>query len=104
MPNNNNEKIRERAYQIWDRDGRQDGQADDHWLQAERELGGAETGVAAEQAQAAQAPQANQAPQATPAPQAKAKKSLNGAKAPAQAKAAETAKGKKRGAQPASQG
>ncbi len=109
MPNDN-EKIRQRAYEIWNRDGRQDGQADDHWLQAERELGGAETGVAAEQAQAAQAPQANQAPQpnqapqAASAPQAKAKKKLNGTKAPAQAAAAETAKGKKRGAQPASQG
>ena len=92
------EKIRQRAYEIWNRDGRQHGQADDHWLQAERELGGAETGVAAEQEQAAQAPQA------TPAPEAKARKKLNGAKAPAQAKAAATAQGKKRGAQPVSQG
>ena len=102
MPND--EKIRQRAYEIWDRDGRQDGQADNHWLRAERELGGAETGVAAEQAQAAQAPQAVQAPQAAPAPQGKARKKLNGTKAPAQAKAAETVKGKKRGSQPLSQG
>lgn len=33
-----NEEIAERAYQIFERDGRSDGRDMDHWLQAEREL------------------------------------------------------------------
>ena len=40
------EKIRERAFEIWDREGRQDGRADEHWSQAERELGAPEAGWA----------------------------------------------------------
>jgi Protein of unknown function (DUF2934) len=31
---------RERAYYIWKRDGRPEGQVDDHWRQAERDEGG----------------------------------------------------------------
>ncbi|HEY7384966.1 MAG TPA: DUF2934 domain-containing protein [Beijerinckiaceae bacterium] len=34
------EKVRERAYQIWEREGRQDGRAEEHWSQAEQELAG----------------------------------------------------------------
>lgn len=30
--------IRERAYLLWEREGRPDGRHIDHWLQAEREL------------------------------------------------------------------
>ncbi|HEU4385165.1 MAG TPA: DUF2934 domain-containing protein [Anaeromyxobacteraceae bacterium] len=37
------EKIAERAYQIWQENGRPEGQAEDHWFQAERELGVAQT-------------------------------------------------------------
>jgi hypothetical protein len=33
-----NEEIAERAYQIYEREGRTDGRAMDHWLQAETEL------------------------------------------------------------------
>src|SRR6478672_7732100 len=33
-----NEEIAERAYQIYEREGRSDGRAMDHWLQAESEL------------------------------------------------------------------
>lgn len=33
-----NEEIAERAYQIYEREGRTDGRAMDHWLQAESEL------------------------------------------------------------------
>ena len=33
------DRIRQRAYEIWDREGRQEGRAEDYWLQAERELG-----------------------------------------------------------------
>ena len=32
------EQVRERAYQIWEREGRQDGRAEEHWWQAEQEL------------------------------------------------------------------
>jgi hypothetical protein len=31
-------RIRERAYEIWTATGRMDGQADHHWLAAEREI------------------------------------------------------------------
>jgi Protein of unknown function (DUF2934) len=31
-------RIRERAYEIWNANGRSDGQAEQHWLAAEREL------------------------------------------------------------------
>jgi hypothetical protein len=32
------QRIRERAYQIWHEQGNPEGLANDHWLQAEREL------------------------------------------------------------------
>ena len=32
------EQIRERAYQLWDTSGRMNGQAEQHWLAAEREI------------------------------------------------------------------
>jgi Protein of unknown function (DUF2934) len=32
------DKIRQRAYELWDREGRQAGRDEDYWLQAEREL------------------------------------------------------------------
>ena len=32
------EKIRQRAYEIWDREGQQEGRDQDYWLQAEHEL------------------------------------------------------------------
>jgi hypothetical protein len=31
-------RIRERAYEMWNASGRADGQADQHWLAAEREV------------------------------------------------------------------
>jgi Protein of unknown function (DUF2934) len=34
------ERLRERAYAIWEREGRPDGQAERHWAAAEAELGG----------------------------------------------------------------
>ena len=38
MQNQRHEKVRERAYQIWEREGRQEGRAEEHWSQAEQEL------------------------------------------------------------------
>ena len=35
------ERIRARAYELWDGDGRQHGRDEEHWLQAERALGAA---------------------------------------------------------------
>jgi hypothetical protein len=32
------QRIRERAYEIWNASGREDGRADEHWLSAECEL------------------------------------------------------------------
>jgi DUF2934 family protein len=32
------DRIRERAYEIWARAGRPDGDAEQHWLQAERQV------------------------------------------------------------------
>jgi hypothetical protein len=90
------EKIRARAYDIWDRDGRQNGRDQEYWLQAERELGASDadrTGCT-EAAAIAKADKAilSEAP-------AKAQKT-NGA---AKAVAAKAAPRKRRGSQPASQ-
>ena len=37
MDNDREDKIRRRAYEIWEREGRS-GDPEDHWLRAEREL------------------------------------------------------------------
>ena len=47
------QRIRARAYEIYEQDGRQDGRAEEHWQQAEREI---EPALASAGAQAAQAP------------------------------------------------
>jgi hypothetical protein len=38
MPKTRDDKIRERAYAIWQRHGRPHGQHDEHWRQAEAEI------------------------------------------------------------------
>jgi|HubBroStandDraft_6_1064221.scaffolds.fasta_scaffold753448_2 hypothetical protein len=43
-------KIRERAYAIWEEEGRPEGKETEHWLRAEAEIG-AEESEAAEEAQ-----------------------------------------------------
>ena len=43
----NDEAIRDRAYQIWEREGRPHGRDRDHWLQAAWELSGEEAKAAA---------------------------------------------------------
>ncbi len=40
MENDLNRRIQERAYEIWEREGRS-GDPEDHWLRAEQELKGA---------------------------------------------------------------
>jgi hypothetical protein len=39
------QRVRERAYEIWQRTGRPEGEAVKHWLQAEAETPAEETGV-----------------------------------------------------------
>jgi hypothetical protein len=39
------QRIRERAYQIWERAGRPEGKATEHWLQAEAEISAEEQGL-----------------------------------------------------------
>jgi hypothetical protein len=41
-----NRQIRERAYELWEHEGRPHGRHLDHWIQAERELGSESAGVA----------------------------------------------------------
>jgi hypothetical protein len=38
MPDDKEQALRERAYAIWEREGRPDGKDMDHWLRAETEL------------------------------------------------------------------
>src|SRR3954471_5623261 len=47
------QRIRARAYEIYEQDGRHDGRAEEHWQQAKREI---EHALASVQAQAAEAP------------------------------------------------
>ena len=46
-------RIRARAYEIYEQEGRHDGRAEEHWQQAKREI---EHALASAQAQAAEAP------------------------------------------------
>ena len=38
MDQNLSDRIRERAYEIWTKSGHRDGEAEQHWLTAEREI------------------------------------------------------------------
>jgi hypothetical protein len=42
------QRVRERAYQIWEEAGRPEGKAVEHWLQAEAEISAQERGLEAE--------------------------------------------------------
>lgn len=44
MQDHDDSRTRERAYDIWEREGRPDGRHDAHWFQAQEELGAAEAG------------------------------------------------------------
>jgi hypothetical protein len=48
------QRIRVRAYAIWEGEGRHDGRAEEHWRQAEREI---EHALRSAEAQAAEAPE-----------------------------------------------
>lgn len=42
MDQDRDERIRKRAHEIWEQEGRPDGKEQDHWERAERELSGSE--------------------------------------------------------------
>jgi hypothetical protein len=44
MDQDREERVRARAYEIWEREGRQDGGHEAHWQQAEKELREEESG------------------------------------------------------------
>ena len=94
------DRIRDRAYEMWDRDGRQSGRDEEYWLQAERELG-----VAAGSADHAPMGLSDQAAASGAADQIAASrpanKKANGAAKGLAAKA--PAPRKRRGSQPVSQ-
>jgi hypothetical protein len=82
------DKIQERAYEIWNREGRQDGRAEEYWAQAERELG---------------APEASSAPGVTADPAVSTQAKKKGDSASLSAKPTETGQRKRRGSQSARQ-
>jgi Protein of unknown function (DUF2934) len=87
-------KIQERAYEIWDREGRQDGRAEEYWAQAERELGtdaGSVQGITVDPTVAAQAKKTG----------GSASSSVT---SPSSAKRTDTGQRKRRGSQSARQG
>lgn len=43
-------RIRDRAYEIWEREGRPEGKAETHWAQAEAEIAAEERGLEQEAA------------------------------------------------------
>jgi hypothetical protein len=93
------DKIRDRAYEIWDRDGRQSGRDEEYWLQAERELGVA-AGTADHRPLGGAGDEAAASTDQIAAP-TPAKKKTNGAAKDLAAKA--PAPRKRRGSQPLSQ-
>jgi hypothetical protein len=80
------DKIRQRAYEIWDREGRQEGRDEDYWLKAERELGVSQANAPAGLKNEAGVP-------------AQARKKGDGASKSAPVKTPETAQRKRRGSQ-----
>ncbi|WP_161142169.1 DUF2934 domain-containing protein, partial [Propylenella binzhouense] len=50
MAEKDEDRIRERAYRIWEEEGRPEGRHDEHWHRAGREMGGEEKAVAADEA------------------------------------------------------
>ncbi len=93
MENDRHSKIRQRAYEIWDREGRQNGRADEHWLQAEREVAAQAAAQAAPAAETAAAPANKKAP---------VKKTSNGATKPPAA-SLRSGQRTRRGSQPVGQ-
>ena len=58
MDQDSEERIRARAYEIWEREGRQDGGHEAHWQQAEKELREEESGERQQEEDGAATPNA----------------------------------------------
>lgn len=76
MANPQPDRVRERAYHLWQESGGQPGREMDHWLQAEREVGAGDASAPPKKAKAAAAaPKAAKssakASEAAPAPKPK---------------------------------
>ena len=71
MDSDKEARIRERAYEIWAREGRPDGKDEEHWQRATAEIE-AESGAVADRAAAGSKPQAERPSPATVAPGAAA--------------------------------
>jgi hypothetical protein len=56
MTDDRNERINRRAYEIWEREGRPDGQHDEHWRRAAEEVGREDAAKSAKPAKAADTP------------------------------------------------
>ena len=95
------EKIRQRAYEIWDREGRQEGRAEEHWEQAERELAASQADAPSDMTNEAGSPA--QPIKAESGIAAQPKRPGNGASQLTAAGAPPAARRKRRGAQPLSQ-
>ena len=95
------EKIRQRAYEIWDREGRQEGRAEEHWQQAERELAASQADAPPDTMNEAGMPA--RPIKAETGFAAQAKRPGNGASQSVPAGAPPAARRKRRGAQPLSQ-
>jgi hypothetical protein len=61
-PSDRDARIRDRAYQIWDREGRPHGHEEAHWQQATREIEAEETGPAGSKKAPARPPRMQQSP------------------------------------------
>jgi Protein of unknown function (DUF2934) len=68
------DEIRQRAHALWEREGRPEHRALDHWRQAEREIADERSAAPAKKAKA------EKAPKAKAAKEPKAKRSANGRK------------------------
>jgi hypothetical protein len=71
MESDREKRVRERAHQIWQREGEPHGRADEHWAQAEAEIE-LEHELAADRAAAGQKPR-SEAPRGEPARKEKAR-------------------------------
>jgi hypothetical protein len=66
QPPRGQEIIADRAYQLWESEGRPEGRDVDHWFRAERELSGAEPELPADEAHPPEDEDSAASPGATP--------------------------------------
>jgi hypothetical protein len=92
MDSDEEARIRERAYEIWAREGRPHGKDEEHWQRARAEIS-AESGAVADRAAAGSKPQAERPTTATVAPDTGAAPPLRSRRAAAKARTSESGGG-----------